>query len=64
MNTMNFINTLLQRGAPTRGERENRFNGFSRPAETVERVSIHWLPPNTPLKQGVNEGGRFNGSTL
>jgi hypothetical protein len=60
MNAVNFINTSLQRGAPMNGERENRFNGFSRPAETVQTVSAAWLPLNTPLKRGVNGSGRFN----
>jgi hypothetical protein len=64
MNTVNLINASLQRGARTDGGCQNRFNGFSRVAETVETFSVHSLPPNTPLKQGVNESGCFNGSTL
>jgi hypothetical protein len=59
-----FINTSLQRGDRTGEECKKRFNGFSRAAETVETVSIHLLFSNTPLKQGVNESGRFNNSTI
>jgi hypothetical protein len=57
MNATTFINTPLPRGARTDGGRQNRFNGFSRPTKTVETVSIHPPPLNTPLKQGVNEPG-------
>jgi hypothetical protein len=40
MNTINFIDTLLQRGVETSNEPGNRFNGFPRAVETVETVSF------------------------
>jgi len=55
MNEAFFINTPLQRGVGTTNGRQNRFNGFSRQAETVETVSIHPGAENTLPKQGVNE---------
>jgi hypothetical protein len=64
MNTVDFINTSLQRGARTDEERQNRFNGFSRAAETVETVSVRSLPPNAHLKQRVTDSSHFNNSTI
>jgi len=58
-----FINTPLQRGAGTSVECKNRFNGFGRDVETVETVSGHLPPLNTPLKRGVNVRG-FCGAVL
>ena len=55
MNVAIFINTPLQRGARTDAERENRFNGFARPTETIETVSICRGAGSTLLKQGDNE---------
>jgi hypothetical protein len=52
-----LINTPLQRGAGTSAESKNRFNGFGRDVKTVETVSVHLPPLNTPLKRGVNESG-------
>jgi len=48
-----FINTPLQRAVGTTNGRQNRFNGFSRQAETVETVSSHPSAENTLLKQGL-----------
>jgi len=59
MNAAIFTNTPLQGGARTDAERENRFNGFVRPTETVETVSICPGAGNTLLKQGVNETWRL-----
>jgi hypothetical protein len=53
-----LINTLLQRGVTCWQVLRNRFNGFSRVVKTVETVSGAFRPPNTPLKQGVNEKWR------
>jgi len=63
MNAGVLINTPLQRGDWTNGERESRFNGFSTSAETVETVSIGWHTIGTSLKRGVNERLRFNDTT-
>jgi hypothetical protein len=66
MNATLLINTLLQLGVRTNGERENRFNGFSRATETVETVSARSRILTTQLKQGVNEMTmqRFNHLTI
>ena len=62
MNETYFINTLLQQGAETASECDNRFKGFPRTAKTVETVLAHSRTLNTQLKQGVNESTiqRFN----
>ena len=52
-----LINTPLQRGGGWPGRGRNRFNGFDIVPETVETVPSFRRPPDTPLKQGVNETG-------
>jgi len=64
MNEAILINTPLQRGVRTGAERENRFNGFLHPTETVETVSVHPVAGNTLLKQGVNETWRLTYLTI
>jgi hypothetical protein len=50
-----LINTPLQWGVPRPQVLMNRFNGFSRPLETVETVPIASKTLATPLKRGINE---------
>ena len=52
-----LINTSLQRGVTRDGAVENRFNGLTRMAETVETVLILVRSLFTLLKRGVNESG-------
>ena len=50
-----LINTPLQRGGTVPGGPQNRFNGFSSRAHTVETASTQVCPRLTPLKRRVNE---------
>jgi hypothetical protein len=62
MNATLLINTWLQLGVRTNGERENRFNGFSRATETVETVSA-LANSNHPAKAEMTMQ-RFNHLTI